>query len=403
MIHEVDVTLRELLLGEMKAAGAKLLKDAAQVGFGLPGEVKGDSAKSPQVNLYLHDVRENLSLRDESIKVVRNEFGGAIGKVPAPIRLDLSYLVTVHAGGDSSVEHELLAEVISVFIRNRWVPERYLTEGLKPFGSSAVIVSVAQSDHPSQSDPSSLWSALGGQVRPMLGLVVTAMFNPFETKLVKMVREAIVGIGVGTPPQGPDRPLDLKTTRVSAAGIVTRGEDDLPEPEVVVSVAGREERTTTDERGFFCLLNLPPGKHTLSFWKRGLKVKEVAVNAPPPGRPDLLDPIGVSLDEMSDKERQDEQKELARAAQGGPGIHETLRKTSVTITGRLRYSDGQPAAYIPVSVGDKSSMTDGEGFYRFTNLAPGPHKVLAQAPGQDPVEVAVKDGAATLPAAAGKK
>lgn len=128
----------------------------------------------------------------------------------------------------------------------------------------------------------------------MLGLVVTAMFNPFETKLVKMVREAIVGIGVGTPPQGPDRPLDLKTTRVSAAGIVTRGEDDLPEPEVVVSVAGREERTTTDERGFFCLLNLPPGKHTLSFWKRGLKVKEVAVNAPPPGRPDLLDRSGLA-------------------------------------------------------------------------------------------------------------
>ena len=397
MIHDVDETLKRLLVGELKGMPGSLLKDESQITFGLPSAVETPKGGKPTVNLYLHDVRENAALRDETMHIVRRE-EKSVARQRGPVRLDLSYLITTHGAADTLEEHRLLSDVIAVFLRNRTVEDRYLADSLKPFGSSAIMLAVAQSDNPAHADPSGLWSALGGQIRPMLGLLATATFNPYETQISKIVREALFGIGVGTPPHGPMRPLDLMDVRVSAAGIVYGPDGESPMPDVIVTVAGREEKAVTDERGLFHIDNLPSGKHTLVIWRRGYKKQEVAVTAQPPGRPDLLEPMGITMGGLSDKERASEEKELAEAVLNSPGLVEVGRRYTVTMSGQLRYADGRPASYIPIRAADKRTITDGEGMYRFTNLPPGEHKVVAEVPGKGDVEMLPKDGAATLPA-----
>lgn len=399
MIQDVDKTLQTMLLEELKALPGNVIKEASQISFALPSVAEAQKGKKAVVNLYLHDVRENLAMRDTSLHLVKREGVSEGVKQLGPTRLDLSYVVTAHAEGDPELEHRVLSDVISVFLRNRRVPEKYLEESLKPYGPNAVLLSIAQPDHPAHANPSALWTALGGQCKPMLGLVATATFNPNETVVVKLVREALFGIGVGTGEEGPERPIDVRTIRVSAAGIVMDPKTGEPMSGVTVSVAGREEKALTDERGFFYFKNLPSGKHKLVFWKKGFKTTEVETTAPPPGRPDLLEPIGVSLDGLSDRERAEEDRALAESRLNAPGLVETDRRITVTISGRLKYDDGRPASYIAVKCGDKTTMTDREGMYRFTDVPPGRAKVVAEVPGRGDVEVESKDGAAVVPAA----
>jgi hypothetical protein len=395
MINDVDEALRSLLLDDLKKSGSSV-KDAAQISFGLPSAVESPKGGKPVVNLYLHDVRENPHLRDESVHTLVRDSQSAT-RQRGPVRLDLSYLVTVHAE-DIAAEHRVLSEVIAVFLKNPTIRPELLPESLQSFGASAVLLSIAQANQPAHASPSALWSALGGQIRPMLGLLATAAFNPFETQVTKLVREALFGIGIGTPPHGPMRPLDLMDVRASAAGIVYGPDGETPMPDVLVSVAGREEKALTDGRGLFHIDNLPKGKHKLVFWKRGYQKQEVEVMAPPPGRPDLLEPVGITIGGMSDKERATEEKELAEGVLNSPGLVEVGRKYTVAVSGRLKYEDGRPASYIPVRIGEKRTITDGEGMYRFTDLPPGDPKLIVEMPGRGDLEMVPKDGAAVLPA-----
>ena len=56
-------------------------------------------------------------------------------------------------------------------------------------------------------------------MQPGMPLVVTASFDPFETKWTKVVRELLSSIGQGGAPDGPNRQLGVSSLRASAAGI----------------------------------------------------------------------------------------------------------------------------------------------------------------------------------------
>jgi hypothetical protein len=399
VIQDVDATLERLLAGELAAAAPK---EGFQVTFGPPTDADEKRTSKPRVNLYLHDVRENLDLRDESFHVSRKPGENEAKRFPGAVTMDLSYLVTVHSDGDPVAEHKFLSDVLGVLFRARSVPEKYLAESLRPGGPNAMSLTVAQPDHPAHNDPPSLWQALGGRLRPTLGLVVTARFNPFETSLVRLVREAIVGLGQGVSPSGPQRPLSIQVTRVTAAGIISAPGGE-PLGGATVSVRGRDEKAGTDERGFFYILDLPPGKHTLQIARRGYRDAEVAVMAPPPGRQDLLEPVGISLQPLADAEAIEQKGLAVSAAINAPQLVEAGRTYAVSLTGRLKLSDGRPAAYIPVRVGERSTTTDGEGFYTFHNLSGSHHTVIADVPGHGEVEISPSsDGAATVPLGTGK-
>jgi hypothetical protein len=266
MIHEVDESIRRLLAEELLKTGNSLIKDEGQIVFGLP--TSDDKDKKARLYLYLHDVRENLRLRDESFHLVKGPEEWSIGKRPAPLRLDISYIISASAE-DSLTEHRLLGDVLAVLVRNNIVPPKFLSESLREEGSQALMLAVAQSDHPSQNDAPKLWQSLALPLKPTLTLVATAKFNPYETKFIRVVREAIFALGQGIHPEGPNRQMDIKSIRVSAAGIVSDPKNNRILKDVNVSIEGRLEQTNTDDRGFFHFDNLPPGRYTLKFRKSG--------------------------------------------------------------------------------------------------------------------------------------
>lgn len=395
MIQDVDESIRRLIVGELLNAGGSLVKDESQVILGLPPD-EAPKDKKPHVYLYLHDVRENLPLRDETFHIKRQPNEMSIAKRHAPVRLDLSYILTVVAD-DAYAEHRVLGEILAVLIRNNVVPEKYLADSLKDEMPNALLLATAQPDHPTQNDPPKLWQSIGKTIRPTLGIVATAKFNPYETKFVKVVREAIFALGQGVHPEGADRQMDLRSVRLAICGVVSDKAQDKPLVNATISIVGREEQATTDERGFFHFLNLPPARYTIEVRKGGYKTATAEAVAPPPGRSDTIEPIDVSLVQLSDKERDSESKENNQAILRAPSFLDTNRKVMISLVGTLRFPDGTPAPYIPVRVGTRTAVTDEDGVYHFTGLAPGEHEIVAEIPGRGEIPVLPANGTATLP------
>lgn len=396
MIQDVDETLRRLLVNELAKIPDSLVTEPSQITFESPAAAETATGAKPRLNLYLHDVRENLQMRDDSWALVRKPKEGAAGRKRPPVRLDLSYIITAYAGGDSAKEHALLSDALAVFLRAPFAPEDCLANSLEGRGPESVLIQVVQPDDVAHSDPHNLWRVLGGHLRPSVTVVVTTEFDPFETKWTRVVREAVLGIGLGVPPDGPQRPLDVRSVRVSAAGVVTSADGQKPLPAVTVSVVGREERAISDSRGFWHILDLPPGPRKLVFDKRGFRPAEVETVCPPPGRPDQLEPLVVMLESLSDAERAAQEQTLAEAALNAPGLVELERSYRVSVSGRLRYPDGRTASYVPVRVGRHHTTTDIDGVYTFHDLPPGEHQLVADLPGYGEVEVKTKDGTGLL-------
>jgi hypothetical protein len=261
MIHDVDETLRRLLATELARMPRCPIHHPDQITFDAPSVAEAVQDGEAHVNLYLHDVRENVEMRDESFRVTSNFSEGRAYRQRAAVRLDLGYLITVYAGDDPATEHRLLADVLGVLLRHMAAPEEYLAGLLEGQGRQSLLLAVAQPDHVANADPPALWQALGGRLRPALSLVATAPFNPFETVYTKMVREAVVGLAPGAETEAPRSPREMGR-RISAAGIVLEQETGQPLAGAEVRVVGRDEQTTTDAQGLFYLVNLPAGEHT---------------------------------------------------------------------------------------------------------------------------------------------
>ena len=399
MLHDVDETLRRLLSAELANTPGCPVFDPEQISFDPPAVAEAVQDREAHVNLYLYDVRENVTQRDESFRTARKPEEGLAGRRRAAARLDLSYLVTVYAGDDPATEHRLLSDVLGVLMRCQAAPEAHLNGSLEGAGPNGVLLAVAQPDHVAFQDPAGLWQALGGRLRPALSLVANAPFNPFETKWVRVVREAVLGFTQGAGPGSPRLPVE-SAARVSVAGVVVDAQSEQPLPGVRVRADGFEDReAASGDGGFFYLLNLPPGgPHRIVFQKRGYRTQEIRVAAPPPGRLDQLEHSVVSLRRQTDAEWAAEESARAEAARNDAHrLVEMDRVCRVSLSGRLRFADGRPAAYVPVRAAALRGTTDAEGFYQFFDLPPGEHAVTADLPGRGEVEVARGDGTSALP------
>jgi len=274
MIQDVDETLSALLSAELSAIPGCGVTGKNQITFDPPPIAEGLPPNSPRLNLYLHDVRENRSVRESGLRLTRKPGEDAVGVRRAPINLDLSYLVTAYSGSDAAQEHRLLSDALGVLLRSQDVPRDYLRGVLEEQGAA---VAVAQPDHLASADPPALWQALGGKMRAALSLVVTAQFNPYETRWTRVVREMVVGVVLD---QSGEAPLEG----------------------ALVCVEGRAGEAATDAHGFFSLLNLPPGPQTLQVSRAGYHGRETRIVAPAPGHPEQLEPCVIALQPLGDEQ-----------------------------------------------------------------------------------------------------
>ncbi len=372
MLHEVDQSLRNMLLAEFKEVEDRLISDESQLTVGPPPD-DGFKPKKPVVNLFLHDLHESPNLRNFAFENKPTADDWEVGRSLKPTHLNLSYIITAHAE-DPMVEHRLLGETLGILMRKPIVSVKHLVGSLQPFKEEAMKLSIAQRDHFAHGDSAKVWQATNLTLRPFIGLVVAAMFDPFETRLVKRVREAIFSLGHEPHPEGEKRQMDLHRIRIGAAGMVTDSSTGNPLVDVKVSVEGKPESTLTDAAGVFFFRNLPVGRHKLTFEKATFKTMTQEAVTPPVGRSNEMELMDVKLENASDKERT-----------AGLIKDPSFQIPGAELVGTLLFPDGTPAAYIPVRINDRTAVTDADGQYHFTNVHGPIRELIAEIPGEGEV------------------
>jgi hypothetical protein len=164
MLHLLDESLAAFL-----RATVPLPTRDVDIVFDAPDGEWAAGVSRPTVDLYLWDVRPNLAERDYGEEIVeRGNGGGRFRRSPLP-RVDCRYLVTAWTT-EVRDEHSLLGDVLAALLLHPEIEAEHLQGGfaaVRPLPS----VSLRTGDGSENSD---FWSALGGQLRPGLDVVVTA-------------------------------------------------------------------------------------------------------------------------------------------------------------------------------------------------------------------------------------
>lgn len=163
MLHLLDETLEAFLRAEVPLPARDV-----DVAFEAPdGEWSAALSSRPTVDLYLWDVRPNLAERDFGEVIVEDPDGRRFRRDPLP-RVDCRYLVTAWTS-EVADEHSLLGDVLTALLLHPVIDEEHLRGGFATVRPLPRMV-LRSGDGTENSD---FWSALGGQLKPGLDLVVT--------------------------------------------------------------------------------------------------------------------------------------------------------------------------------------------------------------------------------------
>ena len=175
MIHEIDETLRALIRREA-LNGADV-----EVTFDAPTKEWAARRNSPTVSVYLYDIREDVERREVEYEEIRDERGRVVSRRPPPRRFRLSYLITAWTQRPED-EHRLLSSVLHCFLRRDTLPDELLAGSLAE--QKLPVVSFVGLPPPKDRNLSDVWSALGGELKPSLDLVIVAPFDPTRAAAV---------------------------------------------------------------------------------------------------------------------------------------------------------------------------------------------------------------------------
>lgn len=165
MIQEVDSALQALI--QREAIGAR----DVEVVFDAPTKEWSSRRNAPTIDVYLYDIREDLRRRERGLLNEYDDERRITARHLPPRYFKLSYLVTAWTQRPED-EHRLLSGLLSCFLRHDALPTDLVTGPLAELGLS-VPVSIALPP-PEDRSFADVWSALGGELKPSLDLVVCA-------------------------------------------------------------------------------------------------------------------------------------------------------------------------------------------------------------------------------------
>ncbi|GAA1771954.1 DUF4255 domain-containing protein [Kocuria aegyptia] len=200
MIAQVDDALRTLVRTQA-LAGAEV-----EVAFDAPTKDWAARRNAPTVNLYLYDIREDLRRRERGFADERDEDGTVLRRRPAPRHFKLSYLVTAWTQRPED-EHLLLDQLLRCFLHYEALPDELVAGRLaEPRLPVPMTVGLPPPEDRAFAD---VWSALGGELKPSLDIVVIA---PVETGVVYEI----------APPASAGTVVDMADRTGTAADIGRR-------------------------------------------------------------------------------------------------------------------------------------------------------------------------------------
>ncbi len=165
MIHEVDETIRSIVRRDV-INGSDI-----EVVFDAPTKDWASRRNSPTIDIYLYDIREDLKRRTSGNIDMRNDAGRVTGRRPIPRSFKLSYLITAWTQRPED-EHRLLSSLLMCFLARDSVPKALLTGRLAEL-QLPVPLTVALPP-PEDRSFADVWTALGGELKPSLDIVVSA-------------------------------------------------------------------------------------------------------------------------------------------------------------------------------------------------------------------------------------
>lgn len=184
VIPDVDAAMSALI--ERHA----LASSSVEVVFDAPTKEWAAKRNAPTIDVYLYDIREDLRRRERGLRNAYDDAGRVTGRTLPPRHFKLSYLVTAWTQRPED-EHRLLAALLACFLRHEALPADVLGGSLAQLGLPVpVTVALPPPEDRSFAD---VWSALGGELKPSLDVVVSA---PIDTG-----RAVPAGPPVAEPPQ----------------------------------------------------------------------------------------------------------------------------------------------------------------------------------------------------------
>ncbi|MDC7122589.1 DUF4255 domain-containing protein [Cellulomonas fimi] len=189
MIGSVDEALRALVREAVDSTSVEVVLDA-------PTKDWAARRNAPTVDMYLYDLREDLRRRSRGF--LENRVEGVVQtRFQPPRHFRLSYLVTAWTQRPED-EHRLLDAVLVHLLQFDALPPRVLEERLVAAGARVpLFVGLPPPEDRGFAD---VWSALGGELKPSIDVVVDVP-----------VLTPVPGDVVGPPVQAPLR-VDVRDT-----------------------------------------------------------------------------------------------------------------------------------------------------------------------------------------------
>lgn len=201
MIQDLDESLRALVRRDA------LDGPGVEISFDAPTKDWSARRNTPTVDLYLYDIREDMARREVIWEPVRDKTGRVTDRRPPPRRFKFSYLATAWTQRAED-EHRLLSSLLSCFLSHEFLPPELLAGALS--GIDVPVLMTIALPPPADRSLSDVWTALGGELKPSLDLVVVAP--------VVDVRSEKAG------------PPVLETPRIQVGGEAVRGRAARPGP-----------------------------------------------------------------------------------------------------------------------------------------------------------------------------
>jgi hypothetical protein len=168
MIHDVDATLRALIERDV------LNGHGVELSFDAPTKEWAAKLAQPTINVFLYDIREDMSRRDVFFEEVRDDDGKVVERRQPPRRMRLAYLLSAWTKRPED-EHRLLAALLGCFLRADVLPPELLAGSLADVGRPVITQTAITAEGADQF--SEVWGALGGELRPSVHVAVIAPFD----------------------------------------------------------------------------------------------------------------------------------------------------------------------------------------------------------------------------------
>ena len=169
MLQDVDDSIRAFL-----RTRARITNDIDIV-FDAPTKDWAARRNAPALDVFLYDIRENLDRRQALMEDSRAD-DGRVSRRPYPTRwYNLSYLITAWTQRPED-EHRILGSALGGFLETHALPQDVLAGALATM-ERQVFLTIARPLAQERSI-SDIWSALGGELKPSLDLVLVVPFEP---------------------------------------------------------------------------------------------------------------------------------------------------------------------------------------------------------------------------------